>query len=137
MSDVTEEDAIRVLAEYWEPRSGPLPEGDRFVALPGDDGFWRVNALDAAGRPYAGSNLIVGPDRRLWVFSSNPGIHDFGLVDRTLSALYSEGLQSVVDPDLLAEALQVMTAQRREAERGLIEQAKAGELRARGPRHLP
>lgn len=133
-TQVTETEACALLAE----RLGPLPEGHRVVASKCEgSGLWNVNAIDDRGWPYAGANFKVGPDGRLWTFSSNPGIHDFDLVVAALNAVYSEGLQSRVENDRLAELIRSETAKRTGWRRKVVDAAAAGDLRERPERRLP
>jgi hypothetical protein len=100
----------------------------RAERLGGTD-MWSVAVLDEHGRPEPGSFLIVGPDRRVWSFSSNPSIHDPHLVVAVLAGLYAEHLADQVDANLLED--------RAEHARGVVKSAAAGELRRHSPRTLP
>ncbi len=108
----------------------------RAERLGGTD-MWSVAVLDEHGRPEPGSFLIVGPDRRVWSFSSNPSIHDPHLVVAVLAGLYAEHLADQVDANLLEDRIAQLTAERAEHARGVVKSAAAGELRRHSPRTLP
>lgn len=129
------EDAIEACADRFEQ---PLPTGHRLVAhaLPGTE-LWSVNAVENRGMPYPGSFLIVGPDGQVWPFSSNPGIHDAGLVVSVLSDLYRRALTRFVEPERLAARVRDLTEERADRFRALIHEAEAGQLRTPRPRQLP
>lgn len=106
----------------------------RAERLGGTD-MWSVAVLDEHGRPEAGSFLIVGPDRRVWSFSSNPSIHDPQLVVDVLAGLYREQLAEQVDANLLGARIAQLTVERADQARGVL--TAAGELRRQSPRTLP
>jgi hypothetical protein len=128
----SEDDARRVLAE----RVHDLPEGDRIVAnRVGGSDVWSVGIRDDKGRPYVGSAQFVGPDGRLWRFSSNPGIHDYELVRRVLVGIYDSNIADFVDETVLFDRLKELTEATGKAVRALVKDAEAGSLRA--PRERP
>lgn len=108
----------------------------RAEKLGGTD-LWAVNAFDEFDRPWAGSFTIVGPDRRVWSFSSNPGLHDPDLVVAVLARLYEQRLTELVSAELLSDRLAKVTAEREQQTRGIVNAAAAGELRPSPPRVLP
>ncbi len=123
----SEEDACRVLAD----RVHDLPDGDRVVASRvGGTNVWSVGILDDKGRPYLGAAQFVGPDGRLWRFSSNPSIHDLGLVRRVLVGIYDANAADLVDEDVLLQRVHDLTATMSEAVRAVVKDGVAGSLRA-------
>lgn len=103
----------------------------------GGTSLWAVNAFDEFDRPWAGSFTIVGPDSRVWSFSSNPSIHDPKLVVAVLARLYEQSLTEQVSTELLSDRLAKVTAEREQQTRGIVNAAAAGELRPSRPRVLP
>jgi hypothetical protein len=117
---------------------GELPEGDHVVAQAvADSELWTVQAFDAEGRPYAGTVMFVGPDRRLWTLSSNPAIHDTRLGARLLEAAYRENLTDRLDEALFSERVQQITTARLDAERDFMTDLVGGSLRSPQRRTLP
>lgn len=88
-------------------------------------GVWSVVAVEAAG-----GSWLVGPDRQVWEVSSNPGIHDYDTVLRVLGRVYADGLARFVDPPALMDRLATLTGAQRAAEEGLLEEVRAGAVRA-------
>lgn len=130
----TEADACAVLVA----RLGALPQGHEVRgSRVGGSHLWNVNAVDEHGRGYVGTRYIVGPDGRLWTFSSNPSIHDQDLVDAVLAGLYAKGVADRVEDDHLVAFIASRTAQKAEWVHQAVEQATSGELRSRSPRALP
>ena len=100
--------------------------------------LWSVGAFDGLNdMPLPGGAFFVGPDMRVWSFSSNPGMHDRGLVIAVLSAIYREGVAGAVEQDALAEAIREATVVRQRQVREIVGQAAAGSLRTRPSRPLP
>lgn len=132
---ITSEEAIEAYCEF---RPFELPLGHRHVAHPvGGSPLWSVVTLDEGGRGYLGSFNLVGPDKQVWTFSSNPSIHDPDLVKSILARMYSAGVAALVEPDLLASKIRELTDAREESIRGLVRSAHAGELQTRPSRTLP
>jgi hypothetical protein len=130
---ITEAEAIAAV------RGDTEGEGLEFhaVRLEGTE-LWAVGATeDATGMPLAGTLTVVGPDRRVWRFSSNPGIHDPHLVVASLAALYHEGVTKLVEEDRLADRIAEATQARRAQERDIVKDAQAGSLRTPPDRRLP
>ena len=84
-----------------------------------------------------GSSIFVGPDRRVWTFSSNPGIHDFDLVRRSLNHIYEDGLADRVENDAFADRIAEITAMRSQQYRDILKDAEGGALRAQKRPKLP
>jgi hypothetical protein len=123
----SEADAIAVLATSVRD----LPPGHRLVATPvAGTEIWHVGMQDDHGRAYAGANMLVGPDGRLWTFSSNPAIHARHLVEQVLATIYSKRLAAEVDEVVLGERIRTLTEEQDQAVRALIKSAQGGELRA-------
>ena len=117
---------------------GDMPEGDRVEAhAVADSDLWSVTPMDSQGRPYAGSAMFVGPDRRLWTLSSNPGIHDTELATSLLAAAYREHLTDRLDETLFAERVGRMTAEGLAAKREFMTDLVGGALRTPVKRSLP
>lgn len=132
---ITAEEATEAYREF---RPFDLPAGHRHVARAvGGSTLWSVATVDEHGRAYLGSYNLVGPDKRVWAFSSNPGIHDPDLVAASLERLYQAGLADRVEPEHLAARVRELTDARQEALREVLRSAEAGELRDRPPRNLP
>jgi hypothetical protein len=109
----------------------------RVVATEQRDGLWTVHAVDGDGRPWPGVLVVVGPDLKVWTFSSNPGVHDPDTVFAALVGIYEADVAPFVDPDVLAERLAAATAEIRALRRTIIANAKAGELRTQPQHPLP
>ena len=121
----SEEDARQVLAD----RSGDLPPGHGIVARRvGGTNLWSVNVVDDQGRGYVGSNQLVGPDGRLWRFSSNPQIHDWHIVERVLVRLYNKNAAENVDESSLADRIKQVTVLVEEEVRKVVKDAQSGIL---------
>ena len=129
---IEEKDAVQTFAEA----AGRSARSCRAHRIGGTD-LWSIGLLDDQGRPEPGTFTVVGPDRRIWGFSSNPMIHDPSLVGSVLHALYRAGLTSLVEDDPLQERFRELTAQRIAQTRNVVQAAEAGELRSRPPRLLP
>jgi hypothetical protein len=84
-----------------------------------------------------GSATLIGPDERIWVLSSNPGIHDVQLGIRLLEAAYGSGCAATLDAGDFVERLAEMTRRRREEEETFLRDVRAGSIRAKTARHLP
>lgn len=109
----------------------------RVVATARGDDPWTVDAVDERGRPWPGMLVVVGEDLRAWVFSSNSNIHDPNTVFAALRGIYTAGVASSVDPDLLAERVAAATAEIDAQRRSIVADAEAGTLRSRPERRLP
>lgn len=109
----------------------------RATAVEGTD-LWSVGVFERDDHlPMPGAWFLVGPDARVWTFSSNPGIHHPALVVSAVARLYGAGAVDHVEPAPLAARLQSLT-QLVEAEvRNLVSDAAGGDLRKRPPRVLP
>lgn len=103
----------------------------------GGTDLWSVAAFSLDGAPCVGTFTVVGPDRRVWSFSSNPGLHDSDLVVTVLEALYRERLTPHVTEEALSDRIQGLTEERANHVRALVREALAGELRRGRPRTLP
>jgi len=104
----SEEDAIAVADHLC----GPVPQGDRVVARRvRDSSIFSVCAIDQRGRGYIGVNLLVGPDGRVWRFSSNPGIHDPGVVESVLCELYESDDRGAADQQAVRGRVERITRQ--------------------------
>lgn len=79
-------------------RIGDLPEGHDIRLIEVGLALWRGFYVEN-GRPYVGGSFLVTPDARLWVLSSNPGIHDSGLAERLLERAFNEGLGELIDQE--------------------------------------
>lgn len=100
--------------------------------------LWSVGTFEASsGMPVAGAAVLVGPDARVWIFSSNPGIHDWELVVAVLDALYREDLTTAVEQEPLGAAIKAATEVRAAQPRQIVASAFAGELKASPTRTLP
>src|SRR5688500_9696612 len=71
---------------------GLLARARSVIATPEGERLWGVNGTDENGMSYAGSAIFVGPDERLWSFSSNPSIHDYDVAIALLDLAYNENL---------------------------------------------
>jgi hypothetical protein len=92
---------------------GELPVGHSFRATQiAATVLWTVVPVDDEERPYAGGQSIVGPDRRVWAISSNPGIHDSDLAVDALQALYHADVAHRVEADHFHEWLSSETRRR-------------------------
>lgn len=100
-------------------------------------GIWSVGIVDSNGMVEAGAVILVGPDKRVWSFSSNPSIHDRELAMTVLSELYRRGVADSVESQVLACRIAELTSLRREHSDDLIKAAEAGELRTVTKRTLP
>jgi hypothetical protein len=80
--------------------------------------------------PAVGASHLVGPDEKLFVLSSNWAIHDYPLCIRLICQLYNDGLANAIDPELLVDRLEALTRQRRELVDEVVDDAKAGKLKA-------
>ncbi len=130
---ITHEEAIAAVLSETDG------EGFEFHAVRlGGTELWAVGvAEEASGMPLAGTMTVVGPDRRVWRFSSNPGIHDPQLVAASLAALYREGVTDLVEDARLADRIAEATQARRVQEREIVTDAQAGSLRRPPDRRLP
>jgi len=116
---------------------GDFP-GDRYVASPVDGTpLVRVVVHDDQNRVLPGAGWLVGPDRKVWTISSNPGIHEPGLSVRLLRAIYDSGLADHVDPDRFSDRMRSLTEARETLVRDVLAEATAGQLNAPNTRRLP
>lgn len=130
-------DAERAIA-CLSAATGPLPEGfSHRVRRVGDGILWAGSCVDGLGRPNPGSAWLIGPDGRLWVISSNPGIHNYDLAVQLLEAAYRLGSAEHLDPDIFGDRLKQLTQRRVEDVREFLRDLRAGSLRRREARHLP
>src|SRR5271157_3702058 len=74
-----------------------------------------------------GRRTILGPDGKAWTFS-NHNIHDPEIVKKALTHLYVEGVVDLVDPDVLAEQIRVITQEKDGAIFRLADAARRGDL---------
>jgi hypothetical protein len=132
------------IAAYISHLGGGVPRGYRVeatrIAEVGfatfEDGWlWDVELTN--GEPHIGGmSTIVGPDGKIWTFSSHPASHDPGIVELALFELYTEGVADLVDPGALADQLEVISNQKNDAIRALSDAARRGDLR-RSPQSKP
>ena len=99
--------------------------------------LWSVWIVESNNMVLPGSSIFVGPDRRVWTFSSNPGIHDFDLVRRSLNHIYEDGLADRVENDAFADRIAEITAMRSQRYRDILKDAEGGALRAQKRPKLP
>lgn len=125
--------------EAARPMFGRLDSGSRLFAMRLDSlvELWTVNAADAQGLPWAGSQILVGPDGKVWSFSSNPGIHEQRIVVDALVGIYEAQLATAVDVGALADRIELATRRARDECKAILADAAAGELRGRRRRELP
>jgi hypothetical protein len=132
-----EEDAKAAYLAYLR---GEVPEDchlaarravDLGFALEDDAGLWSVWVEpDDQDDFFTGQGMtILGPDGRVWKFSSNESVHERRIVEMALTHLYIEGVAHLVDPDALKEQVGVITSQRNHAVWALAEAGGRGELR--------
>lgn len=130
---LTGDEAVSVVASA---RQLP-PESLRPTRLGGTD-LWSVAFVDeGSGLPLPGALTVVGPDRRIWVFSSNPAIHNAEIVVSALAEIYRAGAAPFVEADKLAARISEATEAQRQLIRTIVSDAKASALRTQGRRHLP
>jgi hypothetical protein len=130
---INAEEAAEVVASATQ-REGVRYEASRL----GGTELWSVVGFEeGTNSPLIGSFAVVGPDHRLWQFSSNPAIHDPNLVVAALEALYREGVADLVEANLFAERITDATKTRLEQVSGIVKDATAGSLRRRTERRLP
>jgi hypothetical protein len=129
---IDQAEAVRVLASA----TGTAERSIRAARIGGTE-LWSVGQLDEQGRPLAGAMSIVGPDGRLWTFSSNPSIHDPNLVVGALARLYDSDATQLVELDRLADRIRHLTDERQTQLRAIVRDAQAGELRTPPARRLP
>jgi hypothetical protein len=103
----------------------------------GDSGLYSAALVDDSGRPEAGAATLIGPDGRIWVLSSNPGIHDYDLAVSLLQDAYKSGHVDYLDTELFAARVGELTWDRWEARRAFLADLRAGSLRAKSDRQLP
>lgn len=111
--------------------------GDHLRATSRGEDLWSVAAVSVRGMVEPGALVLVGPDLRVWAFSSNPGIHDSDTVLIALSGIYAAGVADQVDGEGLAARIASATSAIHEQRRSIVADAKAGALRAAQPRRLP
>ncbi len=118
--------------------SATLPTGHSIRVHPvGSGELWSGTIVDEAGRPQAGAATLIGPDERVWVLSSNPGIHDYVLGVRLLEEAYRSGLVAALDESAFLDRLAELTRRHHEEERDFLRDLRAGSLRAQKTRRLP
>ncbi len=93
--------------------------------------MWSVTAYHDAvhARPGAMAAYIVGPDRKLWVFS-DPQVHDLELAIEILRSIYRKRLSDHVDPERFATRLAEATDQRRKLVDSVVADARSGALKS-------
>ena len=131
--DMTESDVVDIFTQRF-PDVAKADVGAQL--LPGTP-LWSVQAFDEQGRPNAGAGYFVGPDRRLWQISSNPGIHDYDLAVSLLGYAYREGLATRLDEDLFSARLREITESRESEVRRFAADLRGGALRHASERRLP
>lgn len=126
--------AIAIARDRWSP----LPDGHTIVAtpLPGDH-LVSVALIDEDQRPESGAVTVIGPDERVWTWSSNPGIHDLDLAVALIHVAYEEGMADLVDDREFTQRLTNLTARRHEDVRQFKADLLAGSLRPPRTRRLP
>jgi hypothetical protein len=87
--------------------------------------------------PYVGTATVIGPDERVWVWSSNPGIHDFALAITLLGVAFESGLAIHLDQEAFERRLADLTERRRQDVKDFVADLRSGSLRARKTTHLP
>ncbi len=88
----------------------------------------RLPSDDEVNWPTGGSTTIVGPDGRTWTFSSNANFHDLEIMKMALILIYTEDVADLVEPDVLAEQVRVITARMNESIRARAEAARRADL---------
>jgi uncharacterized protein YfcZ (UPF0381/DUF406 family) len=132
-----QQDAIAAYVAY---RGGSIPEGYHVTASCAvdlgfilDDGqcLWRVGFYPDHEEDWiiGGMTTILGPDGKDWTMSTNRNFHDREIAERALTHLYIEGVADLVDPEALADRIELITRQRDEAIFALADAARHGELR--------
>ena len=136
---VSEERALEAMKAHATEHFGHhLTECQVEVRAADDDGlFWWGAIVDERGFPWPGAFHLIGPDGRVWVGSSNPGIDDSELTLQVLRGLHSDGLYAVVDQQPLLNRIEELTRARSDGVRQLYADAKAGQLKDRATRRLP
>ena len=112
-------------------------DGHRLQATARGEELWSVAAVNERGMVEPGALVVVGPDLRVWVFSSNPSIHDSDTALFVLECIYAAGVADHVDTETLADRVALATSAAQEQRRSIVEDAVAGSLRAARPRRLP
>ena len=131
------------IAAYVASCGGSIPEGHHVVAtcvvdlgfiLEDDECLWRVASLpdDEKDGIFGGMTTILGPDGKAWTMSANRNFHDREIAERALTHIYIEGVADLVDPEMLADQVELITQQRDRAIFALPDAARRGELR-----HVP
>jgi hypothetical protein len=136
-----EQDAIAAFVALL----GSIPEGNHVSAtrlelasLGGDtdECLWRVGlALDDENDIDSMAPMgitILGPDGKEW-WMSGSWLYDPEIAEKALAHLYIEGVADLVDPEMLADHVRLITEQRNHAIEALPDAARRGELR-RAPR---
>lgn len=129
---ISEDEAGEILKAHLRETAGPDPDL-RFRATPiPNTSMWSVTAYHDAGHagPAIAVAYIVGPDRKVWVFSGNPQIHDVPLAIGILRRIYKERLADHVEPERFATRLAEVTDQRRVLAESLVTDARSGVLKS-------
>ena len=71
---------------------------------------------------------ILGPDGRAWTMSGS-WLFDRDIAEKVLAHLYIEGVADLVDPEVLAYHVRLITEQRNNAIEALPDAARRGALR--------
>ena len=133
-----ETDAIAAyVAACW----GSIPEGYHVntacveLAVFGgdtDECLWRVKMVpddeDDIDKYFVGGLTVLGPDGKEWWISGS-WLYDPEIWEKALAHLYIEGVADLVDPEMLADHVQLITEQRNNAIEALPDAARRGELR--------
>ena len=132
-----EKDAV---AAYLSHEGDPIEEGwhvtvDRLLNVGIDEWLWDVWQAPDEGVTHDDARTIFGPEGKVWTFSRHPGVHDDHAVRSALWRLYDEGVQDLVDPESLAEQVQLITRQMLDSVAALPDAARRGLLRRVPGRH--
>lgn len=122
--------------------AGPPPETGKYVAYPDENSLLTsVVTEDAQDRGFphvwAGGGWLVGPDAKVFLLSSNPGIYDWDLARDLLSRLYRDGLMAHVEPQEFVQRLERLTREQAALANEVAAEAREGRLRPKPPRVLP
>jgi hypothetical protein len=101
--------------------------------LDDDQCLWRVGLVpdDEKEGIIGGMTTMLGPDGKAWTMSANPNFHDREIAERALTHRYIGGVADLVDPETLADRVELITRQRDEAIFALPDAARRGELQRR------
>jgi hypothetical protein len=131
-----EKDAIAGYAALW----GPIPEGYHVSATPvelawyggdTDECLWDLIMLPDEERPdlyMPRGQTFLGPDGKAWTMSGS-WLYNKEIAVMALARLYIEGVADLVDPEMLAHHVRLITEQRDHACEALPDAARRGELR--------